>query len=184
MTDSNEKVSYAKYSDFNLFSYKSIAYMMDKNEEIWKLLKYLTPDAWNKPNLTKEEKAALIYEGSEDGTGFRVFLDDGLPDVQIREDCIIRISPFSLKAYNRTYGTIYIRVEIYAHWKINHLSNYTTRVDTISKEVLGLFNGATIGGIGKLHFDAAQSAATQSRMETSGQIPFKGKVFFFGNKIA
>jgi len=177
-----DRSGYATYEDFDNFSYTAIKYLMDNNETVWKLLKYTTPDAWDKPDLTVDEKASLIYNGSEDGTKYRIFMDDGLPDVQTREDCILRISPFSLKPENRTIGTLYMRFEVYSHWKINHLSNYKTRVDMISKNILGLFNGAEIGGLGRLTFNALQSAASQARMETSGQIPFKGKVFFFGNK--
>jgi len=110
-------------------------------------------------------------------------LDDGIPDVYTREDTILRISPFSMFPENRTIGTIMIRCEVYAHWKVNHLSNYTTRVDSIIKELLGTLNGALIdskGSIGRLYFNRLE--ANRARMETTGQIPFKGKVLFLANK--
>jgi len=143
-------------------------------------MKYKTPDAWELPNLTDSEKQALIYNGGEDGTKFNVFMDDGMPDVYTREDAILRISPFSIFPENRSIGTIMIRFEIYSHWKMNHLSNYKTRVDLVVKELLGLFNGKTFKGIGKLNFDRLVS--TNTRLETSGQVPFKGKVFYMANK--
>jgi len=179
----NNREGYADYKVFNQFSYKIIEHLMDNNEEIWKLLKHITPDAWSKPDLTANEKAQLIYDGSEDTTDFKVFLDDGIPDVYTREDAILRISPFSMFPENRTIGTVMIRFEVYAHWKVNHLSNYTTRVDSIIKELLGTLNGSLIdseGSIGRLYFNRLE--ANRARMETTGQIPFKGKVLFLANK--
>jgi len=182
MADTRQE-NYAKYKIFNKFSYKLIEKLMTDNEEIWKLLKYVTPDAWNKPDLTLDEKAALIYDGSEDTTEFKVFLDDGIPDVYTREDAILRISPFSMFPENNVIGTVMVRFECYAHWKVNHLSNYTTRVDSMITEILGTLNGVAIdslGAVGRLYFDRLQAA--RARMETTGQTPFKGKVLFLANK--
>jgi len=185
LNDDESRYGYAKYEDFDNYSYSIISYLMDNNEMIWKLLKYMTPDAWEQSNLTKVEKGALIYKGQEDGSKYRVFMDDGLPDVQTREDAILRISPYTMFPENRTVGTTMIRFECYSHFKVNHLSNYKTRIDMIVKEILGTLNGIVVptdsgGNIGRLHFD--RLASTNARLETSGQIPFKGKVFYMGNK--
>jgi len=171
---------YAQFEEFDSFSYLCIKYLMDNNELIWKLLKYTTPDAWEQADLTTEEKRGLIFDGSEDGSLFQIFLDDGLPDVQTREDAILRITPFSIFPRGRTIADVMIRFEVYSHWKINHLSNYKTRVAMMVKQILQTFNGTAVGGIGRLHFN--QGASSNARGETSGQIPFKGKVLYFGNK--
>ena len=44
-------------------------------------------------------------------------------------------------------------MEIFSHYKINHMSNYQTRIDTIAEELLSTFNGADVGGIGLLSFN-------------------------------
>ncbi len=172
--------SYAQFEDWDAFSYNCITYLIDNDEVIWKLLKYNTPDAWDKTNLTKPEKTALIYDGGDNTVDFRVFMDMGQPDVETSETCQIRISPYSINSQNRTIGTVNMMFEVYTHYKINHLSNYKTRNDMIMKRFLQVFNGAIIGGIGKLNLDGLGSYG--SRLETGGQLPFRGKWVLMGNK--
>jgi hypothetical protein len=172
--------SYATYTDFNKYSYNCISYLMDINETIWKLLYYDTPDAWNKADLTLAQKASLIYNGTDDASKARVFMDVGQPDVFTKEITIIRISPYSIFPENRSVGTVSIYFEVYSHYKANHLSDYTTRVDTITGEFLKTFNGAFVGGIGRLYFDRLGSQAV--RAELGGQIPYRGKWIIMSNK--
>jgi len=172
--------SYATYDIFDNLSYLCIDYLIENDELVWKLLKYNTPDAWNKPNLTRAEKAALIYDGGDDTSKFSVFMDTGQPDVQTTEKSEIRIHPYDLFPDNRVWGSIKMQFDVYAHYKVNHLSNYKTRVDMITKRFLQVFNGASIGGLGKLHFDVVGTYGV--KLETGGQLPFRGKWIFMSNK--
>lgn len=175
--------SYATFGDFDSYSYNCIKYLMDNDELVWKLLKYNTNDAWNKPNLTQEQKAALIYDGSDNTADFRVFLDSGQPDVITDEITILRISPFNVFPANRTVGIVSILFECYAHYKVNHLSNYKTRVAMIMQRYLQVFNGAMIGGIGRMYFDrVATDYTNNTRMEKGGQTPTRGMWLVMSNK--
>jgi hypothetical protein len=167
------KSAYATFDSLDELSYNAIMYLRDNNELVWKLLKHATPNAYDMPDLTKQEKADLIYKGQENMFDYRVFMDIGQPDVITEEACIIRIAPYSIYSENRTIGTIYMNFEVYSHYKINHLSNYKTRVDVIMKEFIKTFNGAYVGGIGQLNMDKA--ANQNARMENGGQLPFRGK---------
>jgi hypothetical protein len=73
-------------------------------------------------------------------------------------------------------------MEIFSHHKINHLSNYQTRIDTITGELLALFNGTDIGGLGVLFFDKMGDEGT--RLINAGQIPFAGKQIIFATHVA
>ena len=150
---------------------------MDDNEEIWKLLKYSDPDAWKKANLTQKEKAALIYAGQQDTSEYHVFMDGKQPDVLMSEITLLRIMPNYAVGMNRTVGYIEVSMEIFSHYKINHLSNYTTRIDTITQELLALFNGSNVGGLGLMSFN--KMADQSSRLFQAGQIPFGGKQIIF-----
>jgi hypothetical protein len=174
--------SYAQYEDLDSFSYLAIKYMLDNDELIWKLLYYNTPDAWNKSNLTASQKTSLIYKGEDDTSSFRVFMDTGQPDSEKNEISIVRIHPYTINPNNRVWGSVTLMFEVYAHYKINHLSNYKTRNDMILQRFISLFNGTTIGGIGKLHFDVMGTLGV--RAETVGQLPFRGKWLMMGNKIS
>lgn len=182
MTSSINADSYAQYGGFDELSYKCITYLLNNNEEIWKLLYHTTPTAWNEVNLTIDQKASMIYRGQDDSTTSKVFMDIGSPDVFTREDCIIRLSPYSIFPDNRVYGTISFLFEVYCHFKCNHLSNYRTRVDMITKNFIQTFNGINVPdvGIGRMFLDSMGSAAT--RVENAGQSPFKGRWVILSNK--
>jgi len=175
------KFAYNTYDAIPLMSYNCVVHLMENNEVIWKLIKYPVPDAWKMPALTYDEKIALINTGLEDATKYRVFLDVGQPDVWTEEMCSIRISPYSVFPDNRSIGTVTMIFEVFSHYKINHLSNYTTRIDTIMAEFLKTFNGVDgIGGIGKLHFDSLSNK--EMRVAVGGQLPYKGKWLLMSNK--
>jgi len=172
--------SYALFDGFDEISYNCIDYLIRNDEVIWKLLKYNTNDAWEKPNLTQPEKGQLIYDGSDNTANFRVFMDMGQPDVITSEICVIRIHPYNLSAPNRVNADVKIMTEVYSHYKINHLSNYKTRNDMIIKRFIQIFNGATIPGLlGNMAMDDLGTYGT--RMETGGQLPFRGKWILFGS---
>ncbi len=178
--------SYAQYPGFNTYSYQCIKYLMDNNEVVWKLLYYNTPDAWSQSSISEAQKVSMIYAGGDITTQSRVFLNGGQPDVLTEENAILRISPYSIFPENRTVGTVAMYFEFYANYKIDHLSNYTTRVDTAIMELVQTFNGALIegvnggGGLGRLFFDRLGSQNV--RLENGGQPPFKGKWIIMANK--
>ena len=49
--------------------------LINENEIVWKLLKYTDSDAWKKPDLTRAEKAKMIYDGKAPQDDYNVFLD-------------------------------------------------------------------------------------------------------------
>jgi len=169
--------AYNDFGEFSSLSYRCIKELMDKNEQVWKLLKYSGPDAWKENNLTQEEKAELIYAGQEDSSKYHVFMDGKQPDVMTDETCLLRIMPYYAVGLNRVIGYIEVSMEIFSHYKINHLSNYKTRIDSISEDLLGLFNGIEVGGLGLMTFD--KMADQSSRLFEAGQIPFGGKQIIF-----
>jgi len=174
--------AYNIYTGISDFSYWCITYLMENDEVIWKLLKYNDPDAWREADLTKEEKASLIFNGFGSEADYKVFMDVGQPDAWVHEATLVRISPYNIIPANRTIGTLAMMFEVYAHYKLNHLSNYRTRVDWIAERLLAVFNGSLVGGIGRLHFD--RLGTYESKMMTIGQIPFKGKWIIMGAKVA
>jgi len=174
--------AYNKFRQFSTLSYNCIKLLMDDNELVWKLLKYSDPDAWNKPTLSQEEKGELIYAGQQDTSQFHVFMDGKQPDVLVKEVTLLRIMPTYAVGMNRTLGYIEVGMEVFSHYKINHMSNYKTRIDTITEELLATFNGKDVGGLGLLSFD--KMADQSSRLFEAGQIPFGGKKIIFSTYSA
>lgn len=171
-----DQSAYNSYDNLPNFSYNAISYLMTANEDFWRLIYYNDPNAWNvsvDPNISSAQKAALIFDGSDDETKFRLFMDEGQVNAWTNEATVVRIFPYSIFSENRTIGTLTMAFDIFSHYRINTLSNYTTRIDTLAQIILQTFNGYYIGGLGKLTIDVLSNK--QDRLYPSGQIPFKGK---------
>ena len=174
--------AYNTYGTLADFSYNCITILMEENEMVWKLLKHNNPDAWNETNLSREAKADLVYKGQQDASTSRVFLDIGQPDVLTEQISILRISPVSIVPRNRTVGIVSMMFEVYSHYKCNHLSSYQTRIDLICQNLLGIFNGREVGGIGKMFFDNMRS--TDNKMTQGGVTPFRGKRLVLSTNVS
>lgn len=160
---------------FPLLSYNCINYLIDNNELIWKLLYYNDVHAYksddNHPNLTKIQKGELIYDGIKKETDCRIFMDSGQDYSWSERACFLRITPLRLRSLNNIVGNVSMGFEIYCHYGINQLSNYTTRLNVITQQLIETLNGAEIGGLGRLYFDSRSSS--ESKMQVMGQIPYK-----------
>jgi len=188
MTNEIDNV-YNKYENYPLISYNCAKYMMDNNELIWKLLKYNDKDAYKNdsshPNLIKSAKGAMICNGDPDPdySKFKIFFDFGMDKAVDAEISILRIAPIELIPINHIYGRISMAFEIYSHFSLCTLSNYQSRLQLISQQIIEVFNGAEIGFLGRLHFDA--KASNRCKMTTTGvgEIPFKGNLIVMSNWI-
>ena len=182
MTLDSTKLSYNAYTEYPNLSYNTISYLMDNNELIWKLLYYNDSEAWNQSNLTHAQKAGLVYNGSPDETKYNVFMDTGQDYAWTRETTVLRIFPAELIPENYVFGQVMMGFEIYSYYKLNHLSNYQVRVDVIVQQLIEVLNGAEIGGLGRLYFDA--KASPRNRAIVIGQLPWKGKGLLMSNHMA
>ncbi len=175
MFANGRKESYNEFTNLPDLSYNVIAYLIENDDISWRLLKYSDPDSmdYNKhPNLTLQEKADLIYTGHDNITDCRVFLDVGMDDAWTQEAAILRVSPIVVTPDTYVYGRIAMSFEVYTHYKVNHLSNHTTRTVSLIQRLISIFNGAEINGLGQLFFDKRSSSLC--RVVSIGRIPYKG----------
>ena len=107
-------------------------------------------------------------------------MDSGNLDVWAKEICQLRIYPLKIFPQNKTQGVVLMAFEFFCHYKINQLSNYKTRVDFGIQELIGIFNGANVAGIGRLYFNGAETV--EDKVMSVGTVPFKGKVIYMSNK--
>lgn len=174
--------SYNTYQGYPDIPFNCISYLLDNNEDVWKLLKYNDPRAYAKPNLTSTEKGNLIYNGDfVNINDFRVFMDTGQDDAVLSETTILKISTVELIPTNYVYGMVTIAMEVFTHYKCSQLANYRTRLDSIIQSLIQTFNGSDIKNVGRLYFD--QRASARTRAYAIGSIPYKGKCIIFSNNI-
>ena len=186
MTEDSRQEMYNEYEELPLASYNCAKYLLENNELLWKLLYYSDPNAYKNdsshPNLTTAQKGALIYDGNPVETNYRVFFDAGQDDAWTGANCVLRIAPFDIEPTNHIYGKVGMLFQCYAAYKINTLSNYNIRTLRVIQQVLKTLNGAEIGGIGRLFFDAR--ASRYCNMKIGGQINFKSYNLVMCNWIA
>jgi len=171
------QVEYNKYQNLPLLSYNIISYLIDNNDLIFKLLKYDDSYAFNKANLTLQEKIDLVYKGQIDTNSYRIFLDFGSDASILSESTMLRISPLEVLPSNYVYGWTTMAFEVYSHFKTNTMANYQTKVDTIVQQLLETLNGADIQDVGRLVFDPKM----RNRITVLGSIPIKGKLLTLCN---
>jgi len=183
MTDFVQE-SYNKFPFLPQVSYFLIDYLLNNNDIVWRLLKYNDSDAWKldvtHPNLTNLEKGALIFDGIKNQIDCRVFLDYGQDDSMQEQVCLLRTSVLEVTPSNYIWGHLLLGFEVFAHFKINTLSNYQTRTHMIAQQLIETFNGKEMGdGIGRIYFDTSRNS--RSRMTILGNAPFKGIVMLMCN---
>ncbi len=184
MNIEEKREDYNRYENFPKLAYNIIKKLFTSKdaEIIWKLLDYKSADDWNKSNLTLKEKQNLIFKGTGNELDYRVFLDFGLEDGQDEEACFLRIYPGAIFPESRVTGVVGVNFEVFCHSKINHLSNYQTRIDTIIQALIDTLNGEFVGGVGRLFFDSDGSSFDS--VKTMAQKPYKGKILIMSTRIA
>jgi hypothetical protein len=100
-------------------------------------------------------------------------MDLGMDLALTEQICMIRITPLELMPTNYVVGKVSLLFEVFCHSKINQLSNYQTRLNMISQQIIELFNGAEILGMGRLFFDARASSRCKMQIQSLGNIPYK-----------
>lgn len=141
-----------------------IEYLALNNENIWKLLKYNTPDALSKPDLTIEEKSELIYNNEPDSTSFRVFRQSFVNDAFSEQQSQLRVYMSEIIPTNHVHGMINFIIDLPCHNQIITLDDYLNRNEVMANEILKTLNGIDINGLGKLFFDRRANAYNIARL--------------------
>ena len=177
--------SYNQYDGLQNFTLLIIQHLMLNNEDIWKLLKYDTKDALEKPNLTREEKAKLIYPGASGGDmdDYRVFRTPYLDDLTTNQQAQLRVYLESITPDTRLYGTVDVNIEVICHVKMIEINDYQNRAESIVWQVIKTLNGADVGGIGKLFFDRNGSFYDLIKMNRYNNRNFYGYTITMSTKM-
>lgn len=145
---------YNRFNNLSDFPFNIIKYLVDNNENIWKILKYPTSDCLSKNNLTELEKLSLIWNGDEHSENYNVFMDSfSGDDVLPTQMSLLRVFPVTIDPKNRVYSQVDIAIECICHYKVNMLDTYQPRSLRMIEEVLSTLNGININGIGLLSFE-------------------------------
>lgn len=127
--------------------------LLDNNETIWKLLKYETNDALDKPNLTSDEKTNLIYDGSGEEENYRVFTKGISSNAQENNCTQLRVFVWKVTPVDHIKSRVDMAIQIISHTSILTLNNYQNRNELLFQQLVATLNGAYINGVSQLVFD-------------------------------
>ena len=121
---------------------------MLKNQRLAKLLYYTTPDCLEKPNLSVEERNALI--GKEIKNIPKLYVDDNILNY-----LLISFDNFHLNNTNPEFRDNFIEFDIICHFNQWELKDFALRPYKIAAEIDTMFNKKYLTGIGRLEFISA-----------------------------
>lgn len=197
-------MGYNQHKALRYISNNIIEYLVDNNEIIWKLLKYQSPNALMEPNLTREEKVDLIYNGwTYNGDEYTldkystkaVFRQPWLDDANEKASTMLRIYLSTLIPENKVLTTALYTIEAVCHNKsipiISNLGdndnevmvNSENRLELLIQQVLETLNGKKIGSIGTIFFDMEGNYMTKGNIGVYNNRNYYGFKVIMGCKI-
>lgn len=191
LPNGNSNVSFNNFTEVPYIPYKIIKTMRESTsveaENFWKCLKYTTTDALDKPNLTEQEKKALIWKGNDSiEDDYQVFLKpligSQLTDAQSQTQ--LRLFRYGGTPTNRMESILLYEFDIIVNEKasmIYYNNILCARDDVMEAMLLSVLNGRDIGiGQNYLRYDRELSRTCQSLTNISNSKSFFGKSLVMG----
>ena len=166
--------------------YNIYQYLMENNEDIFKILKYPTKDCLSKPNLTMKEKVALLWKGESEETNYNVFFKPLVGNEMIEEATQMRInkvymSPDNIYLSTNTYEFMFLVGRTIA--LINYNGVICSRLDVLEMEILKTLNGKyALGTIGTFQFNREMSRNCQSTLNINNSKTYFGSSLYLAGK--
>jgi len=178
--NNNQYNDFNRFSNLDGIEYKMVYELLHSKskyaENIWKLLYYTTPDALMQDNLTYEQKSALICGENNTGETLnkRVFITPYIDDAWTEQTAHIHIYVDALHSPNHIVSNVHVSIETIVHAKVGTILSDVNEADAnpndsdingepvvlrknratvLLKNVLALFNGMNLDGIGQLQFN-------------------------------
>lgn len=169
------KHNYNSFKNISQVPYRIVTEYLFYNEDIWKLLYYITDRDGNpiakpleQPNLTSKQKRELIYDGVGEANNFRVFFTS-FPLVEETSGQVQQIRIFRDRILPRDayLSNVTWSIELPCHNDISTIivdNMVVNRVDLLQEKIFETLNGREIGGIGTLMFayDSLQRMSDRS----------------------
>lgn len=175
------------FKNMDEIPYKIISFMIENNQNIFKLLKYSNSDTpLEEKDLTIDEKIDMIYKGGSHAEDYNIFLQPSMDDAVTKPSCQLRLYQNVTFPENEMISLVTYNIELICHNKINTIRKFvgeegnensivTTRLATMQMEVLNLLHQAEIGGVGGLFFENSNSnRQCQARLNISNNKDYFG----------
>jgi hypothetical protein len=168
--------SFNNYKGSSEIPYNIIKYLF-YNENIWKLIYYTTPDALSKPNLTAEQKAALLWTGDDHQENYRVFLVPMVENSIANQSVLLKLYKAKVRPTDAFKGVLLYAVEIQCETKVGMLDDGRARLDVLWEEIMTSLVGKDVQGVGSLFFNSGNGGD----VNCSSNVTYDNTRNYFGN---
>lgn len=175
-----------KFLSMPFIPFKIVMALLD-NDNFCKLIYYNTIDALDKPNLTIDQKRAMIWDGQDDMEHYNIFLTNVQPNEETENRTVVKVYRYVTDPINRNIATVAYAFDILFGSKIP-LVRYNgitcNRGDVIEMEIMRTLNGEDVAGVGYLQYDNDLTALCRSRVGVGNNYTFTGLSIIMATQIA
>ena len=185
LANGNSSMAFNNYKEMPQLPYKVIATLLTEEsksaEDFWKLLKYADVEALSKPNLTYDEKVALIWRGDSIEQNYNVFLKplvgSSMDDAEAQTQ--LRIFRYTTQPITRFEAVMTIEADFITNEKtclVYQDGLLCERTDLMESLFLDIMNGRDIEiGSGVVMFDRELSRSCNSQLNIGNSKSFYGR---------
>lgn len=161
--------------------YQILTYLIDNNENLFKLLKYNSTDALQKDDLTKKEKIALLYTevGQEDD--YHIFLKPLIGEEMTDSVTQLRLYKARITPTTSLKAVLNYEFDIVVGTKTNLVYDNNgipcSRLDMIESEIINSLCGTSMFGVGGFQFNRELSNLCVQNTGLSNSKSFFGSSF-------
>ena len=185
LANGNSSMAFNSFVEMPQLPYKVLSTLLveesESAENFWKLLKYADVDALSQPNLTYDEKVALIWRGDSIEQNFNVFLKPlvGSSMDSAEAQTQLRIFRYTTMPITRFDSVITIEADFITNEKtclVYQNGLLCERTDLMESLFLDVMNGRDIEiGSGFLVFDRELSRSCNSQLNIGNSKSFYGR---------
>ena len=185
LANGNSSMAFNNFKEMPQLPYKIIATLLTEEsksaEDFWKLLKYADVEALSKPNLTYDEKVALIWRGDSIEQNYNVFLKplvgSSMDDAEAQTQ--LRIFRYTTQPATRFEAIMTIEADFITNEKtclVYQDGLLCERTDLMESLFLDIMNGRDIEiGSGVIIFDRELSRSCNSQLNIGNSKSFYGR---------
>ena len=185
LANGNTSMAFNNFKEMPQLPYKVIAALLTEEsqsaEDFWKLLKYADVEALSKPNLTYEEKVALIWRGDSIEQNYNVFLKplvgSSMDDAEAQTQ--LRVFRYTTQPVTRFEAVMTIEADFITNEKtclVYQDGLLCERTDLMESLFLDVMNGRDIEvGSGVVMFDRELSRSCNSQLNIGNSKSFYGR---------
>jgi hypothetical protein len=144
------------FTEMPQIPYKILVYLIEHNENLFKLLKYNTQNPFDEPNLTKDEKIAMLYTEKGREIDYNIFFKPLIGEEMVDSVTQLRFYKARILPSTKLKAVLNYEFDIVVGSKTNLVYDENgipcSRLDLIEHEILDTLCGINEFGAGGFQF--------------------------------